>query len=204
MAKVIFLNGSSSSGKSTLAEKLQQLLDEPFQHLGLDQFRDGMPMRYRGLNSPPGTPGADGLNVVPYDVDGATETAIEFGAYGESMLRAMRRSIQAFTNYGMHVIIDDLLFKSEYLDDYVQLLDPKQTWFVGVRCELEVIEQREAARIGRFPGTAQAHYELVHAHGLDYDIEVDTGKLTPRQAAEVILTRLESPPSAFARRRAQL
>ena len=52
MANVILLNGSSSSGKTTLAETLQQLLPEPYQYIGLDQFRDGMPERVRGLNAP--------------------------------------------------------------------------------------------------------------------------------------------------------
>ena len=47
---IIFLNGSSSAGKTTLAIMLQQLLPEPYQHIALDQFRDGMPGRYRGLN----------------------------------------------------------------------------------------------------------------------------------------------------------
>jgi chloramphenicol 3-O-phosphotransferase len=44
--RIIFLNGSSSAGKTTLASTLQQLLDEPYQHIALDQFRDGLPGRY--------------------------------------------------------------------------------------------------------------------------------------------------------------
>ncbi len=63
--RIIFLNGCSSAGKTTLAIMLQQLLEEPYQHIALDQFRDGMPGKYRGLNSPSGTPGNLGLNVVP-------------------------------------------------------------------------------------------------------------------------------------------
>ena len=41
MGNIIFLNGCSSAGKTTLAIKLQQMLDEPYQHIALDQFRDG-------------------------------------------------------------------------------------------------------------------------------------------------------------------
>ena len=52
MANVILLNGCSSAGKTTLALKLQQLLPEPYQHVALDQFRDGMPSQIRGFNSP--------------------------------------------------------------------------------------------------------------------------------------------------------
>ena len=49
MANVILLNGCSSAGKTTLALKLQQLLSEPYQHVALDQFRDGMPGRLEAL-----------------------------------------------------------------------------------------------------------------------------------------------------------
>ncbi|MEC7138496.1 MAG: hypothetical protein VXW50_05500, partial [Pseudomonadota bacterium] len=58
VANVILLNGCSSAGKTTLALKLQQLLSEPYQHVALDQFRDGMPGQVRGFNSPAGDSGA--------------------------------------------------------------------------------------------------------------------------------------------------
>ena len=202
MSRIIFLNGCSSAGKTTLAVKLQQLLPEHYQHIALDQFRDGMPMRVRGLNSPPGTPGASGLNIVPGEKDGIGVTSIEFGEYGEKVLAGMRRSIAAFQNMETNVIVDDVLFKQSYLDDYVRVLDPATTWFIGVHCPLDVVNAREATRIGRFPGTATAHYEQVHAHGGYYDLEVDTSLKSPRASAQEIIARLDSPPQAFAQMQA--
>ena len=35
---VIFLNGPSSSGKSSIARALQRLLAEPYLHVGVDYF----------------------------------------------------------------------------------------------------------------------------------------------------------------------
>ena len=198
MGQIILLNGCSSAGKTTLAIKLQQLLEEPYQHMALDQFRDGMPSRVRGLNSPAGDPGASGLNVVPALQDGEWVTQIQFGDYGEQVLKAMRRSIAGFAEIGCNVIIDDLLFKRAYLDDYVSILNPEKTWFIGVKCSLEVVLAREALRPGRFPGTAVSHYKQVHEHGLNYDLEVDTSLATPRQVAEAIVDRLATPPKAFA------
>lgn len=203
MSKVIFLNGCSSSGKTTIALKLQQLLDEPFQHIALDQFRDGMPLRVRGLNAPEGTDGALGLNVVPVERNGELMTEVQFGEHGEMILAAMRRSVATFTNMGANVIVDDLLFKKAYLEDYVHVLDPDNTWFVGVRCSLDVVNFRESQRPGRFPGTATSHYEQVHSHGLAYDVEVDTTHLSPREVAQEIITRMERPPEAFALLRRQ-
>ncbi len=201
---VIFLNGSSSAGKTTLAVMLQQILDEPYQHIALDQFRDGMPGRYRGLNSPPGTPGALGLNVVPVQHEGQRVTRIDFGSHGEQVLRGMRRAIAAFAREGNHVIIDDLLFKPHYLEDYARALEGLDAWLIGVRCRLDVVNQRERLRSGRFPGTATSHFHEVHAHGIDYDLEVDTSHAAPRECAERIALRLQEPPVALERVRQQL
>lgn len=194
---VILLNGCSSSGKTTLALKLQTLLPVAYQHIALDQYRDGMPGRVRGLNAPPSDQGSTGLNVVPARENDEWVTHIKFGDYGERVLQAMRRSIATFSELGCPVIVDDLLFKREYLDDYVAVLDPKITWFVGVKCSREVIVQREAMRPGRFPGTAQAHYEQVHAHGAAYDIEVDTSSTDVAEVAMMIIQRMQSSPRSF-------
>ena len=94
--RILLLNGSSSAGKTTLALALQELLDGPWQHMALDHFRDGMAPRYRGLNSPPGTPGHSGLNVVPVDLDGERVTAIRFGDVGRRVLRGMHLGMCAW------------------------------------------------------------------------------------------------------------
>ena len=57
---VVLLNGCSSAGKTTLALELQAISNEPFQHIALDQFRDGLPPALRGLNSPEDDPGYHG------------------------------------------------------------------------------------------------------------------------------------------------
>ena len=44
------LNGTSSAGKTTLAKALQQKLNEPHLYVALDQYRDSLPDKYRGLN----------------------------------------------------------------------------------------------------------------------------------------------------------
>lgn len=194
---LIFLNGSSSAGKTTLAMMLQQLLPEPYQHIALDQFRDGLPGRYRGLNSPEGAPGAQGLNVVPVMRDEQLITEVRFGEHGERVLHGMRQAIAAFARVGNHVIIDDLLFKPGYLRDYAEALDGLDVWMIGVRCSIDVVNARESQRPGRFPGTATSHYHQVHAHGGDYDLEVDTSYASPRSCAELIIERLKTPPVAL-------
>lgn len=199
--RVILLNGSSSAGKTTLASAIQRLSPAPIQHISLDQFRDGMSGRFRGMNSKPGEPGARGLNVAP--APGPT-TELAFGDVGRLVLRGMRRAIAAFAKAGGDVVADDLLLEPCFLTDYLDALDGLDVTFVGVRCPLEVVNDRERARPGRFPGTAQAHFERVHA-GCVYDVEVDTSAQSPRQCAAAVLGAVEAAcaPSAFQRLRDQ-
>ncbi|MGI9326461.1 MAG: chloramphenicol phosphotransferase CPT family protein [Pseudomonadales bacterium] len=194
---IILLNGSSSSGKTTLAQALQQQLPDPYQHIALDQFRDGLAGRYRGLNSPGGTPGSEGLNIVPTARQQEPVTEIRFGAVGERMLAGMRRAVAAFAHSGNNVIVDDLLFEPRYLHDYQQVFADLRVYFVGVRCDLATVNERESKRVGRFPGTATSHFESIHAHGVAYDVEVDTAVLTPAECALAVQQRMRMPPQAF-------
>lgn len=195
---IIFLNGTSSAGKTTLAHALQERLEEPFQHVALDQFRDGLPAKFRGLNAPAGTTGERGLNVVPVrQANNNSFTEVRFGEDGQKLLRGMRRSILSLAREGLNIIIDDIILDRSFLDDYLEVMADEQLYFVGVRCPLEVIEQREAERIGRFPGTAESHFKSCHAHDT-YDVEVDTSAATPEACAELIVKRIAAgPPEAF-------
>ena len=197
---VILLNGSSSAGKTTLAEMLQRLLPAPYQLISLDQYRDGLPARFRGLNAPDGTTGAQGLNVVPVEREGQRVTAIEFGDVGRRMLRGMRRAIAAFAHEGGNVIVDDLLLEKAFLLDYLEALRGLRVTFVGVRCPLDVVQARERTRPGRFPGTADSHFHEVHAH-CTYDVEVDTGVATPRACARRVIELAATGGTAFERLR---
>ena len=38
--KIIFLNGASSSGKTSIAKLLQQKIEQPFWHISIDHLRD--------------------------------------------------------------------------------------------------------------------------------------------------------------------
>ena len=170
-------------------------------YISLDQFRDGMDGRFRGLNSKASEPGARGLNVVPA-AGHATELA--FGDVGRLTLRGMRRSVAAIAAVGLDVVVDDLLLEPAFLDDYLEALDAFAVTFVGVRCPLDVVNARERSRPDRFPGTAEAHAELVHG-GCRYDVEVDTSQHPPRHCAEMVLAAANAgtTPTAFQQLRQQ-
>lgn len=191
---VIIINGASCAGKTTLARALQDLANEPYIIVSLDQFRDSLPSRYRGLNSPRGTTGADGLNIVPIPSNGKVLTDVQFGSYGESVLHGMRRAIRALAEEDLNVIVDDLLLLSSFRDDYLQTLNGLSVVFVGVHCSIEEMNRRERVREGRFPGTAESTLAKVHSHMI-YDVEVDTTHASPTELAQEVLNYTSQPNS---------
>lgn len=195
---IILLNGTSSAGKTTIAHAIQDVSPTPLQHISLDQFRDGMAGRYRGMNSRDNEPGTRGLNVVP--VEGMTQ--LRFGDVGRLTLRGMRRAAAAFAATGIDVVVDDLLIEPDFLRDYLEVFAGFDVTFAGVHCDVDTLKTREQTRPGRFPGTAVAHLNQVH-RGCEYDVEVDTARMPPRECAERVLaaSRDLRAPSAFERLR---
>ena len=112
--------------------------------------------------------------------------------------------MRALVDEGVNIIIDDIILEPGFLIDYLDAFKGCDVWFVGVRCDLAIIEEREQARLGRFPGTAFGHSEICHAHGI-YDVEVDTGSSDPEHCVENVISRMrEGPGTAFEQLRAQL
>jgi phospho-2-dehydro-3-deoxyheptonate aldolase len=79
---VILLNGTSSAGKSTLANAVQDVMDAPYLCLGIDCFFDALPQRYVarfGVASAvadqlaSGEPGIIGVMLESFLVDGRQE-----------------------------------------------------------------------------------------------------------------------------------
>ena len=197
VGQVILLNGTSSAGKSTIAKSIQHVASEPYLVVSLDQFRDCLPDRYRGLNAPSNSTGAKGLNVRAERQDETALTHIEFGEYGVRVLKAMHRTVATCSNMGLNVIVDDMITLHELVVDYVKVLHDLPVLCVGVHCDQKELVSREDDRPGRFAGTAISHLEVVHKH-ITYDLEIDNTHGDPRQHAELILSRTPSDPHGAA------
>ncbi len=179
---IILLNGASSSGKTSLLRALQDALDDPFLDAGIDRFLWMLPKRY--LNPP-----------LWDDVLGR---ATEAGATGQVLMAGMHHAIVALAQAGNNVVADHVLVDPRWVDECACLFCDLPAYFVGVRCPLAVLEQRERQRQDRTLGQARAQFDLVHAHGV-YDLEVDTSLAGPGQCAQQVveLVRSERPPQAF-------
>jgi chloramphenicol 3-O phosphotransferase len=186
---VIILNGTSSSGKTSIVKALQEVLDEPYLDAGIDKFLFMLPKCY--LNEPLWHQVFDYLYADPIN---RTGLSIKAGPVGHRVIAGMHRSIAALARAGNNVVADHVLLERPWLKECVEVLRGFRVWFVGVRCPLEVVEQRERERRDRTCGQARAQFDLVHAHGL-YDLEVDTSISSPMDCALQIKRRMEDGPS---------
>ncbi|MFH8568113.1 chloramphenicol phosphotransferase CPT family protein [Streptomyces sp. NPDC017993] len=173
---IIFLNGTSSSGKSSIAEALLGTLDETCFHMPVDSFHA---MRSRRELSP------DDLRSVLHRT-----------------WRGFHRAVAGMAEGGNTVVVDHVLSQPWRLRDCLGLFAPRDVVFVGVRCSLPELERRERARGDRPTGLAAGQMENVHAHGV-YDIECDTTTTGPMECAQQIKDFLprRPTPTAFERLR---
>lgn len=189
---IILLNGSSSSGKSTIARSLQRRLEPQPVLTGLDTFVFGhLPPAW--LDSPHGCH----FTETP---DGAVHLSLGLG--GQGLAKAFHRSVAVLADCGLSVIVDDVLFETWLLQDWLEATRDHEVFFVGVHCELVEAERRELARGDRQPGQVRSHFDKVHAHGV-YDASVDTTHTSPRDCAQSLVKMMaeRSGPSAFERLR---
>ncbi len=169
---IIILNGTSSSGKTSIVKALQSVLEEPYVDAGLDKFLWMLPDRY--LERPLW--------------DEVLGLAHQAGPVGHRLVAGMHQAIAALSIAGNNVIADHVLVEPTWLRQCIDLFNPLPAFFVGVRCPLEIVEQREQARRNRTWGQAKAQVDLVHAHGI-YDLEVDTSIYIPEECALKIKAR---------------
>jgi chloramphenicol 3-O phosphotransferase len=171
---IIFLNGTSSSGKSSIARELLQILDESYFHMPVDAFH--------AMRSDRDIPEEH----LQAEID---RTAMGF-----------HRAVAGMSAAGNHVVVDYVLSQRWRLLDCLDLFTAGSVVLVGVHCPLLELERREQVRGDRTPGLAARQFEQVHAHGV-YDIECDTSRSTPLESAQQIKDFLPQrpTPTAFSR-----
>ncbi|MFE0348122.1 phosphotransferase-like protein [Streptomyces griseoluteus] len=177
--QIVFRNGTSSSGKSSIARELLGLLDDGvYSHLSVDAFNAMRAQRE--------------LSRQEFDA-GLRRTRLGF-----------HRSVAAMRRGGQRPGGGPRTQRAMAADRLPGRTPPEDVLLVGVHCPREELERRERARGDREAGLAALQYDLVHAHG-DYDLECDTSTASPRARAERIRDFLphRPTPTAFSRLRAR-
>ncbi len=177
--KVIFLNGASSSGKSTLARGLQAALDEPFWHFSIDHLI--------------------AANTLPKD-------RIDSGEFPWRDLRpyffdGFHRCLPALAVAGNNLIVEHIVESEAWMHRLVILLNQIDVFFVGLHCPLLELERREIERGNRRIGEARADFETTHTF-CKYDFEVlSTLPLDKNVNAVIAAWKTRQHPNAFEKMR---
>jgi chloramphenicol 3-O phosphotransferase len=195
---IILLNGTSSSGKTSIAKELQRQLDKPFLHVGVDNFLEMVPEICFGVDPTEDDISSQGIYRKTVNDGNETWYEIHVGQFGHQLMSGMRRAMAALAATGNNLIIDDVILYREWLEDYLLVLQKFEVLFVRVSCPLEVVEEREYERGDRMVGQAKGDFARVHTHQI-YDLEVDTSVFSPAQSTQQIIRRLKEgpPPNAF-------
>jgi chloramphenicol 3-O-phosphotransferase len=165
--KIIFLNGVSSAGKTTLAKSLQKKLEAPYFWLSIDTFCDMNPSKLW-----------------------ETEPV-------KAVLQAytmLSHVIKLYSDEGYNVIADNVLQRVQQynpLVDYVNLLHDYPVLFVHVTCLLEELRRREKERGDRKTGQAEQQLQLLEPQDT-YDLTVDTYYNTTDECADMIIQNLSN------------
>lgn len=181
---IIFINGTSSSGKTSLLKALQNRLEDPYLDMGIDRFIWMLPKRY--LDRP-----------LWDDVLGK---AVQSGPLGLVLFSGMHHAIAATAKRGLNVIADHVFVEKAWVDECASLFADMNAYLIGLYCPLEVLEQREKDRKDRTLGQAREQFDVIHKYVI-YDLELDTSTLTLEECAEKVIERLKTPPEAFKRLR---
>ena len=187
--KMVFLNGPSSAGKTTLAKAFQELMEEPFLYTGTDHFTLMLPDKCWGKG--------EGFSLVVSETGVLSE--IKTGAAVRHLIAGMVRAVGTLVENGHHVIVETG-FWGEELQTCINGWARLNPLFVGVSSSLAVLEKREKERGDRLIGLARLQASLIPRHDI-YDMEVDTSCRSAAECAETIKRRLENGPAPDALQR---
>ena len=171
--KVIFLNGTSSSGKTSLATKIQEVSEERFYHVQIDTF-------------------CDMLHEKDFEND--------FVSTENSAATIMHNFILSLCKSGENVIVDTVIenYHENWLKECVELLHDMPVTFVKVNCPLHELERRELKRGDRTIGQAKGQLSNMNFNDI-YDLEVNTYENSTEECVVFIKNqmKLEDEENAF-------
>ena len=188
LGRVVVLNGTSSSGKTTLAAALRRRLeadDECWVVYSQDDFCPKLPPSWIQAGKHIGRHADDGFVLEVRD----GEFELRVGPIGHAILAAYRGAVAAAAHEGLNVIVDEVTMTQGEWDDWQVRLNGVDTTWVRVELAPDELERREAARGDRTIGHARYQLDIVHRFA-DYDLTVDTGVLSPDEAAAAIVSYL--------------
>ena len=164
--RIIFLNGVTSSGKTSIVEALQNRDDCYFYVVANDLFEQMIGERFLQEN---------------------------YWQHLGRVIILMYHTAKLYSDMGHNVLIDGILVeRPEIVPHYQQMMNilaDNPLSIVEVACPLEICRTRNLARGDRREMQSDEQAAIM-AQGIDYALRVETDKLTPEECAEAIVRAL--------------
>lgn len=164
--RIIFLNGVTSSGKTSIVEALQNREDCYFYVVANDLFQEMVGERFLREN---------------------------YWQHLSRVILLMYRTAKLFSDLGHDVLIDGILVeRPEIAPHYKQLMDilaENPLSIVEVACPLDICRARNIARGDRYE-TQSEEQAVLMARDIQYAMTVHTDKNTPEECADAIICAL--------------
>lgn len=166
--KIIFLNGVTSTGKTTISKCIQELADENFYHMSCDMFQQMISQK---------------------------SLSKSYWGYLSEGTIVMYKTARMLSNDGINVIIDGMLlemseFKSRFGKSNYEMmktiLDDSNVFVVEVYCPLNECRMRNIARGDRYENQSEEQNEAM-AKNIAYGFFVNTKEKSSMDCARDIL-----------------
>jgi chloramphenicol 3-O phosphotransferase len=179
---IVFLNGTSSSGKTSISNELLKQDKLKFYHLSVDEIYNGVFISY-----------VEYLNTKYPDIKPISEEEEQkvVQILTDPMISIYYSTIKAFSTLGMNVVVDTVLDNEYWYNACLDLFNDHPVLYVGVKCSQLELQKREQLRGDRQIGLALSQYKIVHSYG-EYDIELNTEELSPEECAHQIIDYIQT------------
>jgi chloramphenicol 3-O phosphotransferase len=172
---IVLMNGTSSSGKTSISIELMNQKEIPFHYLSIDNFIKEFNNKFLDVAEP------------TREVDQQSIAQIIF----DPLFSVYYSTIKLFSEIGVNVIVDTVIDNDKWFNECLDLFFDQPTLFIGVICSKEELIRREQTRGDRNIGLAASQFSKVYCID-EYDLEVNTEEMNPIECAEKILSFIKS------------
>lgn len=164
--KIIFLNGVTSAGKTSIVEALQSQGDIFFYVVANDLFQEMVGENY---------------------------LRADYWKYLSEVIIMMYHTAKLYSDMGKNVLIDGILVEREEIKPHyhqlLEILKDNPLDIVEVYCPLDVCRQRNIIRGDRYETQSLEQHDLM-AKNIKYSVTVDTSVYSSEECAEQIIREL--------------
>lgn len=164
--RIIFLNGVTSSGKTSIVEAIQEQDDVFFYVVANDLFQEMVGEKFLREN---------------------------YWKHLSEVIIMMYHTAKLYSDMGKNVLIDGILVERDEIAPHYhklqEIMKENPLDLVEVYCPLDICRKRNAARGDRYESQSDEQWGLM-AKNIKYRMRVDTSLFSPSECADMIINEL--------------